>query len=253
MYVDESGDSGLVGSRTGYFVLTGLIVHELRWQPYLEQMIDFRRRMKQSYGLLLREEIHASEMINKPGDLVRIKRYDRLAILRLYADELATMTDLNLICVVVDKSNKNPSSYDVFEWAWKVLIQRFENTISHRNFRGPQNPDEQGIILPDRTDDKKLMQMLRRMRKYNPIPNQPQHGSGYRNLSLRRIIEDPWLKDSENLYYIQAADLCAYLLYQSLAPNAYMKKKSGNNYFSRLAPIYCRAASNSDPRGIVWL
>ena len=29
MYVDESGDAGLVGSPTRYFVLTGLVVHEL--------------------------------------------------------------------------------------------------------------------------------------------------------------------------------------------------------------------------------
>ena len=30
MYVDESGDSGLVNSPTRYFVLTGMVVHELR-------------------------------------------------------------------------------------------------------------------------------------------------------------------------------------------------------------------------------
>ena len=29
MYVDESGDVGLVGSPTRYFVLVGLVVHEL--------------------------------------------------------------------------------------------------------------------------------------------------------------------------------------------------------------------------------
>jgi len=34
MYVDESGDSGLPsdGSPTRYFCLSGLVVHELRWQ-----------------------------------------------------------------------------------------------------------------------------------------------------------------------------------------------------------------------------
>ncbi|MGH2600854.1 MAG: DUF3800 domain-containing protein, partial [Dehalococcoidia bacterium] len=38
MYVDESGDSGLTNSPTRYFVLTGLVVHELRWQAYVEQI-----------------------------------------------------------------------------------------------------------------------------------------------------------------------------------------------------------------------
>jgi len=46
MYVDESGDCGLENSPTRYFVLTGMILHELRWQACLEQLIEFRRRLK---------------------------------------------------------------------------------------------------------------------------------------------------------------------------------------------------------------
>ncbi|MGH2588446.1 MAG: DUF3800 domain-containing protein, partial [Dehalococcoidia bacterium] len=59
MYVDESGDSGLTNSPTRYFVLTGLVVHELRWQAYVEQIIDFRRRMKVQFRLPIRQEFHA--------------------------------------------------------------------------------------------------------------------------------------------------------------------------------------------------
>jgi hypothetical protein len=36
-----------------------------------------------------------------------------------------------------------------------------------------------------------------------------------------------------------AADLVAFLLYQELAPNVYMRKKGGHNYFDRLAPVLC--------------
>jgi len=31
MYVDESGDTGLDGSPTDHFVLTGFVVHEADW------------------------------------------------------------------------------------------------------------------------------------------------------------------------------------------------------------------------------
>ncbi|MGH9915018.1 MAG: DUF3800 domain-containing protein, partial [Pyrinomonadaceae bacterium] len=82
MYVDESGDCGLTNSPTRYFVLTGLVVHELRWQTYLERLIDFRKHLKRLYGLRLRDELHAAHLITKPGDLVSIKRHDRLAIIR---------------------------------------------------------------------------------------------------------------------------------------------------------------------------
>lgn len=251
LYVDESGDSGLQNSPTRYFVLTGLVVHELRWKRYLNQMVDFRRRMRRSYSLKLREEIHSAHFITRPGSLIRIPRQDRLAILRHFADELATMSEINLINVVVDKNGKQPG-YDVFEMAWKVLIQRFDNTMTNRNFSGPTNPDERGILFPDDTDNKKLTQLLRKMRYYNPIQNQPQHGLGYRNLSIANIIEDPNFRSSEDSYFVQAADLAAFLLYQKICPNVYMKKKSGQNYFDRLDPILCKVISGTND-GVVWL
>lgn len=251
MYVDESGDCGLSNSPTRYFILTGLVIHELRWQIYLNQIISFRQRMRERFGLRLREEIHAAAFINNPGELVRIKRNDRLTILRTFADELAGMIDQNLINVVVDKQGK-PAGYDVFEMSWKALIQRFENTLSRRNFPGPANSDERGMIFADHTDDKKLITLVRKMRRYNPVPNQQGFGSGYRNLTLTSIIEDPTFRQSDHSYFIQAADLAAFLLYQRIAPNSYMRKKSGQNYFQRLDPILCKFAS-SHPQGLVQL
>ncbi len=252
MYVDESGDAGLIDSPTRYFVLTGLVIHELRWQTYLDQIINFRQRMSTQFGFRVREELHAATMISSPGSLVRIKRNDRLTIIRNFANELAKMRDLSIINVVVDKQGK-PADYDAFATAWKVLTQRFENTLSHRNFPGPMNQDERGMVIPDHTDDKKLTQLLRQMRRYNPIPNQPSFGLGYRNLALTSIIEDPGFRDSEHSYFVQAADLAAFLLYQRLVPNAYMRRKSGQNYFKRLDPVLCKVASSTDPDGIVWL
>lgn len=43
MYVDESGDSGLTNSPTQFFVLSGLVAHEIRWLPVLQQIMQFRR------------------------------------------------------------------------------------------------------------------------------------------------------------------------------------------------------------------
>ncbi len=252
MYVDESGDPGLSGSPVQYFILSGMVIHELRWSTYFEQLVNFRRRMKATYGLRLSDEIHAYEMINRPGDLVSIKRYNRLAILRHYADELAAMADLNIINVVIDKTGKL-ADYDVFGMAWKVLFQRFENTMSHRNFRGPANPDERGMIVTDVTDAKKVRQLLRQMRRYNPVPSQPQFSLGYRDLRVTNIIEDPSHRDSAHSYFIQSVNVVAYLLYQQLCPNSYMRKKQGHRYFNRLDPILCKVASSHDQQGIVRL
>ena len=253
MYVDESGDCGIVNSPTRYFVLTGLVMHELRWQVYLNTLLDFRRAVKAKYGLRLRDELHAAAFLSHPGELLnRIPRHDRLAIIREFADTLATMADLSLINIVVDKQGK-AADYDVFGLAWRALIQRFENTLSWCNFPGPANPDERGMLFPDHTDDKKLTLLLRQMRHYNPVPNQAAYGTGYRNLVIGKIIEDPNFRDSGHSYFVQAVDLVAFLLYQHLVPSAYMRKKSGQNYFLRLDPILCKVASSQDPRGIVRL
>lgn len=250
MYVDESGDCGLVNSPTRYFVLSGLVVHELRWQACLDELISFRRFLRDRFGLKLREEFHAAAFINRPGELIRIKRHDRLAMIRRFADVLAKMTDLNVINVAVDKHGKTDG---VFETAWKALIQRFENTISRRNFPGPANPDDRGMVLCDHTDDKKLLQLLRRMRRYNPVPSQPGFATTYRNIPLSYVIEDPSFRDSEHSYFVQAADLAAFLLYQHLAPSAYVRRKSAHNYLLRLQPILCTHASPRNPLGIVRL
>jgi hypothetical protein len=254
MYVDESGDPGSPGTpgTSPLFVLTGLVIHELRWHASLTDLVDFRRWCKAMYGLKLREEIHAGRMINHPGELARIPRHSRMAILHAYARRLAAITDINLINVVVRKDGK-PAAYEVLEQAWRALIQRFENTINHRNFPGPANPDDRGILIPDHSSDARIVRLLRQMRHYNPVPNQAQYGVGYRNLILAKITEDPSFRDSRHSYFVQSCDLAAFLLYQKLRPNAYVRKKGGRGYFDILDPILCKVAATAQPQGIVYL
>lgn len=250
MYVDESGDPGLNGSPSPIFALTGIVVNEQHWNDMHRAMVSFRQRMRSSFGLKLREEIHSAKFVTSPGALVRIRRHDRLAILRHFAAELGAMPYLSIINVVVDKSNKLPT-YNVHEKAWQALVQRFENTMVHGNFPSPLSNREWGMVFADGQPSAQLNAMFRRMRSYNPIPNQI--GGGYRNLQITRVVEDPSFRDSAHSLFIQAADLAAYLLYQREMPNAYMRKSGGQAYLNKLAPALCRQASPRDPHGIVRL
>lgn len=248
MYADESGDSGVVNSPTRYFILSAVVLHELRWRVLLDELIEFRRNLRQTKGLKLREEIHATHFINKPGNLVRIKRNDRLDIMKQCIDWVASRKDLTVMTVAVDKQGKQN---DVFEIAWERLIQRFENTISNRNFPGPMNQDERGMLLPDNTDGLKLKALLRRMRRFNAVPNMHSFGSGARNLTLNYIIEDPFMKDSSTSFFHQIVDVIAYSARQLYEPNAYMRKKGGTTFYKRLEPVLNKKASRSHPLGIV--
>ena len=80
LYVDESGDVGIKNSPTKYFVLSALIIHESKWRNTLDELVKFKNQLRNTKGLKLREEIHCTELINRPKELVRIKRNDRLVI-----------------------------------------------------------------------------------------------------------------------------------------------------------------------------
>lgn len=160
---------------------------------------------------------------------------------------------VKLINVVVDKEGK-PATYDVFSNAWQQLIQRIDNTLWYGNFpNGYAQRGEYAMLLPDRTDDKKLKTLLRRMRRYNIVPYAG--GTSFRPLNMRYIVEDPYMKESADSYISQLVDVNAYFLYQKLSPNSYMRKKKGNNFFMRLDKALLKQASAKCPwgKGIVWL
>jgi hypothetical protein len=247
LYVDESGDVGLAGSPSRYFALSGFVVHELRWHETLESIIKFRQDVRATYGLKLREEIHAGHFIHKPKEVARIPKSMRLRLLRDALDFQSMLPDVSILNVVVDKRGK-PPAFDVFEAAWVTLIQRFHNTISYKNFPGPQNADDRGLLVVDQTEERKLRGISRRMRRYNPVPS---IYGGARLMPITTLVEDAVHRNSLHSYFIQLADVNAYFLYQRFDPCSYVKRKGGRNYFNRLRPILCTVASRGDPDGIV--
>lgn len=250
MYVDESGDSGLDGSPAPYFVLTGLTVHESRWRDFLDQLVAFRRTMRDVHGLPMRTEIHAAEFIRSPP-VPGMAKFVRLAILRNLLDELAKMEFLSITNVVVRKAGKE-ATYDVFGEGWKTLFQRFENTIGYGNFPGSFQNDK-GLVVVDNTEGEKLQRLLRKMAVYNPIPNMAGLKEGTRNIPTVRFVEDPYAKDSRDSYFVQAADVCAFFLTQKYTPCSYVKRQGARNYFARLRPVLNTKASYTNGFGIVNL
>lgn len=247
MYVDESGDTGLTNSPSRYFALTGIVVHESDWRDFISQLLAFRKTLKSVYGLGVRTEIHSSEFMRKPVD--GLTKYARLAILRNTLDEIAKLPNISITSVIVDKLGK-PVEYDVFQNAWGVLFQRFENTLHFANFPGKHSEDF-GMVLTDATAGGKLTRMVRRMSVFNPIPSS--FGGASRNIPIRKIIEDPHGKDSKDSLPVQMADVCAYFLLQRFAPNGYVQRKGAHNYFDRLKPVLNVHATRTNSLGIVQI
>ena len=249
MYVDESGDVGKNNSPTKYFVLSAIVFHESRWRATLENLVDFRRMLRDNKGLKLRDEIHCTNFINRPGELKSIKRNDRLDIIKKCIDWINNQAHLNVFSVVINKEGRTD---DIFELAWSILTMRFENTIRSNNFSGPQNPDDKGMILSDNTEGEKLRKLIRRMRHFNTVPNMKEHyQGGYRNIKLEYIIEDPVFRDSQHSLIHQMTDVVAYCVRQRYEPNAYMKKKGGHNFYKRLSDVATKQVTKNNNYGIV--
>lgn len=249
-YVDESGDTGMHHNASPYFILTAFVVHELRWLPTLDAVLDHRRALRARYGFKVREELHAQELLFHPGDAARIPKSLRLHMLGDVLTFAGALTDVAIMNVVVNKAAK-PADYDVFAQAWTTLLQRFHMGVSRRSFPGPTNADERGLLVTDQTDELKLRRLARRLRRYNPVPSK--FGTPPRAMPMTLLVEDPVHRDSKHAYFIQLADIVSYFLKQRLAPNGYVKKKGARNWFLRVEPVLYKVAASSDPLGIVIL
>lgn len=234
MYVDESGDPGKINSPTTDYILSAIVIHESAWLNVLNDLIVFRKSLKTRFNLLMKEEIHATVFMTKQSSLRNpISRNNRLDLLKKCLDWLNLRTDISVITVRVNKASNN----DPFEYAWKVLIQRFDNTLAHRNFPGGINNSDLGMIFADNTDGNKLTKLLRSMRRYNQVPNMMHIGTGARNIPLRAIIEDPNFRDSAHSYILQMVDVVAYFARQYHNPKKYIRQKGARLYYGRLSNV----------------
>lgn len=243
LYVDESGDPGLHKYGSPYFILSGLIVADSEWNKYLSRLKKLRKSIKDRYGLFLKEEIHAAELIRiKNIDAYRkIRKSDRIKILREYCQQIPILFDnAKLINVCLKKENYSDSE-TIQLTAWNRIAQRFDTYLK-------KDVKDRGIIISDDTDGVKIMRLLRKMRVYNPIPSRYQ---GYYNAPTDSIIEDLFQRSSHHSYFIQSVDVVAHLLYRKEHPKGSLKKFGLENLFETLDPILLKDASRDDPLGIV--
>lgn len=252
MYVDESGDCGLKNSPTKHYILSAIVVHEVYWSTFINDLIAFRRRLRANFGLLMKEEIHAAEFMSKRIKLRNpVSSSKRFEILKKSLEWLSTKNYLSIITVRIDKAK----SSDPFIDAWTTLMQRYENTLKCQNFPTPAFKTDNGIIISDDTDARKLTKQLRKMRKINYIPNMAtKYGGGARNLPLQMIVKDPIFRASTHSYILQMVDIVAYFAKQFYDPCKMVRSKGGRGAYGKLLPIVNKKANyRNTPHKIIEL
>lgn len=244
MYVDESGDSGNSQYSSPHFILSGLIIHYNNWNDHLDLLKNFRKYIKQKYGLNQRTEVHSSELIrvSKIEEYRNISKTNRINIFKDYVTEIPKIFNTGFIINICINKADHPG-VDIFELAWKRLIQRYNTFLIKKE-------GSKGIIIADDTDSVKLMTLHRKMRVFNYVPSF-YVGHPPRNVPINNIIEDVFYRKSHHSYFLQTVDVIVSSLYRKEYPKGSLRKFNLEFQFDKLKSILLTEASRGDKYGIV--
>src|SRR4030067_762038 len=122
-YLDEAGDDGYPNFSSPLFVLSGLYLHYLNWQPVYERLLDFRRALKIAHNLPVKWEFHTKDFVlnKKPYRALAIPDDDRSDIIDQFCD-LAGNLDIKVVNVAIRKSLISNPKYQVLRTALKFLV-----------------------------------------------------------------------------------------------------------------------------------
>jgi Protein of unknown function (DUF3800) len=203
--MDESGDPGRSSAVPTYTV--GVVcVADKRWVALFEQLIEFRRELRRSFGLYMRPEVKGSELAKGAGpwDALHLsdrqRKYIYARVMRLQANSRALKT----YAVVVDKS-KCADVEEVRSAAWRHALERVRTLAEVNNTTA--------ILFPDSGQYVWLRRLSRRMRRHAPVGSVT--GGTLDRPLLNILIDDPVERDSQQSYMIQLADLNAYAAYRN--------------------------------------
>ncbi len=227
-YVDDSGDEKVR-------CYSALLVHESVWRISRAMMLDYRRSLKETDGVYITKELHATEFVAGRGNIAAssVSKGRRCEIFREALSVVAAMPKIQMLNAIGPRSSER----QLFE----RLITRLNRTMAEWRSHAMMIHDE----------GKDYSQLVRRMTVYNPVPSRYgkwPNGLAYKNMPIERLVEDIVYRDSRKSSFIQMADFCSYALFRSEYPLASKTKYGLDKAFDLLAPICLKTASESDPR-----
>lgn len=106
---------------------------------------------------------------------------------------------------VVDRQDVDESEYDVLDNAVTCILTRLEADLRGREELGVGGK-QRFMIITDKGRVAPMTRVSRRRQVYNPT--RPHSGGAYQFL-IKRLLEDPLPKESDNSFFIQLTDLMA--------------------------------------------
>jgi hypothetical protein len=201
-YVDES-----VGPTT--FTLGCVMVEAARWPDVFDDLIDYRRFLRDRFRVPVRAEIKANHLLHNHGTFRALKLSEpaRFAIYRGLM-RLQAKLELKTFAVVIRKDVMLTAGIkiDPRTVAWEYLLQRLER------FTTKDNTDL--ILFHDEGDGDFVRKVLRKARRIGGAGSF--FGTGALKRPARRVLDDPVARQSHQSYFVQLADLTAYAAFRHL-------------------------------------
>jgi hypothetical protein len=138
-YFHESGDAGYDNSPSQAFALTTGFVHEREWLRTLDELVGFRRYLRDQFGISPRVELKAYWLIQRKGPSKNspLSYQARMNIYRAALRFHRKCGTTRTFAVVISKQRVQMQSVDACERAWTFAIQRLERfgTVEEQNRR----------------------------------------------------------------------------------------------------------------------
>lgn len=205
-YYDEAGDDGFPRYSSPLFVLSCIYFHYQSWQDNYKNIAEFRKYLAKTVNFPYTDELHTRDFLLNKGKYYRLglSANERMEIVEAFLCFLPTL-DIRIINVAINKTTITKTSYDVLDTAFKYSIQRIENDLNQLD------PTSRFMIITDPGRVGKMRKTSRKIQKFNYIPSKF-NPSSYRQ-EIKRLIEDPLPKESNQSFFIQLADLVTFVVY----------------------------------------
>lgn len=256
IYIDDSGDTGLMnkGSPTKAYVLSALVVPHTDWLDMLDELIEFRRFLRDEFGVKVRDELKAGYLVHGTGPFAGVGQKARMRIYRMamrFQRKVALLEEgkiggrLQAWAVVINKAEwenqgKRAESEAIHETAWQYMLNRIER-FTHYG-------DDTCIVFPDEGHPDAVRTITRKMRRQSLVPSMYDPDVKLK-VPVRLMLEDPNFRRSSESYFVQLADLNSYAAYRRVFPEPWF----GTAFWEELGGVRVEAVNKyrPGPKGIV--
>lgn len=240
-YVDESGNTGSLSSGGSLTYSLGCVLVDADlWPDAFEELLNFRRRLRGTYGIPMRAEIKANYLLRSSGDLrpLQLAPAQRALVYRAHMRMLQELP-ARAFAIVVDKRSKDRLPSDYFDLAWEALLQRLERTSREEKVTF--------AVMHDEGENDAIRRWVRKARRY--LPAGSAFGTGSLRASARLLVDDPVARRSHQSYFVQLADLVAYAAFRAeVQPSATVAAVCPSTTWGEIGPAIHTKVSRLKPR-----